>query len=203
MTRRRLSVVACVLAASACGGAIASSTGAPEGGADEDAASETQGVTESGVEDVTVGVDVQAGPDASGDAGGDALADAEANATPPDAPPPCATGSSVLVFPFSAYPQLEAAGGSVFIDRSGYVDPVCGGPGQIIVVSPSQGSYAALSGACTHECCDLGYEFDAGLLQCACHYGTFDLNGNSLMSGDPPLQKFAVCATSYAVYVTY
>ncbi|HEX8794042.1 MAG TPA: Rieske 2Fe-2S domain-containing protein [Polyangiaceae bacterium] len=179
---------------------------APDGGT-EDATSETQGGRDGGgVEDVTVGVDAQADPDASADAGGDSVADADANATPPDAPPPCATGSNVLVLPFSSHPELAMAGGSVLVDMTPYMDPVCGAPGEIIVVSPSQGSYVALSGACTNECCFLKYEVDAGdagVLQCVCHYGTFDLNGNPLGSSLPPLQKFAVCATSYGVYVTY
>jgi hypothetical protein len=53
------------------------------------------------------------------------------------------------------------------------------------------------------DCCNLDYEVDAGVLQCVRNYGTFDLNGNPLVSGIPPLQKFTACATSYGVYVTY
>jgi Rieske Fe-S protein len=49
----------------------------------------------------------------------------------------------------------------------------------------SDGTYKALSATCTHLGCTVQYRSDLHEIWCACHNGTYDLNGRNV-SGPPP-----------------
>lgn len=54
-----------------------------------------------------------------------------------------------------------------------------------ILIHTPQGELKAFSAVCTHLNCTVQYEPDNSLIWCACHNGTFDLNGQ-VISGPPP-----------------
>jgi Rieske Fe-S protein len=56
-------------------------------------------------------------------------------------------------------------------------------PGLLIL--NSDGAYRALSATCTHLGCTVQYRPDLREIWCACHNGTYDLNGRNI-SGPPP-----------------
>ena len=56
-------------------------------------------------------------------------------------------------------------------------------PGLLIL--NADGSYRALSATCTHLGCTVQYRGDLREIWCACHNGTYDLNGRNI-SGPPP-----------------
>jgi cytochrome b6-f complex iron-sulfur subunit len=56
-------------------------------------------------------------------------------------------------------------------------------PGLLIMNSDS--TYRALSATCTHLGCTVQYRNDLREIWCACHNGTYDLNGRNI-SGPPP-----------------
>ncbi len=56
-------------------------------------------------------------------------------------------------------------------------------PGLLIL--EASGSYRAVSAVCTHLSCTVQYRDDTRQIWCACHNGTYDLNGRNI-SGPPP-----------------
>lgn len=56
-------------------------------------------------------------------------------------------------------------------------------PGLLIMTA--DGTYKALSATCTHLGCTVQYRSDLREIWCACHNGTYDLNGRNI-SGPPP-----------------
>jgi Rieske Fe-S protein len=54
-----------------------------------------------------------------------------------------------------------------------------------LLIRNSDGSYRALSAACTHLGCIVQYRSDLQQVWCACHNGLYDLNGRNI-SGPPP-----------------
>jgi cytochrome b6-f complex iron-sulfur subunit len=56
-------------------------------------------------------------------------------------------------------------------------------PGLLIL--NADGTYRALSATCTHLGCTVQYRSDLREIWCACHNGTYDLNGRNI-SGPPP-----------------
>ncbi|PWB69957.1 plastoquinol--plastocyanin reductase [candidate division GN15 bacterium] len=72
----------------------------------------------------------------------------------------------------------------------------------IIVLLPS-GELRALSAECTHLDCIVQYRPDLKLLWCACHNGTYDLNGKNV-SGPPPrpLERYAVNEVGNEIFVS-
>lgn len=64
-------------------------------------------------------------------------------------------------------------------------------PGLLILTA--DGTYRALSATCTHLGCTVQYRSDLHEIWCACHNGTYDINGRNV-SGPPPrpLDKFDV-----------
>jgi len=105
-----------------------------------------------------------------------------------------------LTVTFAENPQLMTAGGSVYVDPTGYKDPTCG-QSAIVVFQISPGTYGAVSASCTHQCCLVS--FTGTGFHCGCHGSTFDLSGNR--TGGPamkPLPSFPVCSDACAVYVT-
>ena len=62
-----------------------------------------------------------------------------------------------------------------------------------LLVRTPEGEYRALSATCTHLDCTVQYRPDLHHVWCACHNGTYDLNGRNV-SGPPPrpLQAYDV-----------
>ncbi len=62
-----------------------------------------------------------------------------------------------------------------------------------LLVLTADGEYKALTAICTHLDCTVQYRSDLHQVWCACHNGTYDLNGRNV-SGPPPrpLQPFEV-----------
>jgi cytochrome b6-f complex iron-sulfur subunit len=62
-----------------------------------------------------------------------------------------------------------------------------------LLVRTADGDYRAMSAKCTHLDCTVQYRSDLHQVWCACHNGTYDLNGRNV-SGPPPrpLQAFDV-----------
>jgi cytochrome b6-f complex iron-sulfur subunit len=56
-------------------------------------------------------------------------------------------------------------------------------PGLLIL--DAQGNYHAMSATCTHLNCTVQYRSDLKEVWCACHNGTYDLNGRNI-GGPPP-----------------
>lgn len=54
-----------------------------------------------------------------------------------------------------------------------------------ILIHTPQGELKAFSAVCTHLNCTVQYDDEASVIWCACHNGTFDLNGQ-VISGPPP-----------------
>lgn len=63
----------------------------------------------------------------------------------------------------------------------------------VIVINRHDKGYVVISRVCTHLGCLVDYDETKKRLQCPCHAGTFDLEGN-VISGPPPkpLQKFSL-----------
>lgn len=112
----------------------------------------------------------------------------------------------MLALPFSQYPALMTAGGSVAKVVSGYTDPNCGpdifNQANVIVINTGSG-YSALSTACTHSCCFVAIQ--GSELHCPCHGQNFDFSGKPTTGGrtSTPLPSLQVCSDSTGVYVTY
>jgi Rieske Fe-S protein len=72
----------------------------------------------------------------------------------------------------------------------------------IIILTPT-GELKAVSAVCTHLDCTVQYRPDMKLLWCACHNGTYDLNGGNV-SGPPPrpLEKFVVNEVGADIFVS-
>jgi Rieske Fe-S protein len=181
LNRRRFLLGAAALAAPACGGIVrgpASSDDDGGGGTRADA-----GDAAAPTPDAAPVVTVDAAAEVGAVEGGS----------------PCASGTLLAVLPWSMYPELAQPGGSAQIMGNGYSDPECG-LANIIVVTPTAGQYAALSGSCTIACCILYY--DGTNLVCPCHDGSFNLQGQHNGTAAPPLQVLNVCADENAVYVS-
>jgi cytochrome b6-f complex iron-sulfur subunit len=54
-----------------------------------------------------------------------------------------------------------------------------------LLIMETTGSYRAVSAVCTHLSCTVQYREDRHQIWCACHNGTYDLNGRNV-SGPPP-----------------
>ena len=72
-----------------------------------------------------------------------------------------------------------------------------------ILVKTPDGEWKAFSAVCTHLQCTVQYRNDLQKVWCACHNGTFDLNGANI-SGPPPrpLQEFKVTTKGDDVIVS-
>jgi len=71
-----------------------------------------------------------------------------------------------------------------------------------ILVETVPGEYHAMSATCTHLGCTVQYRPDLREIWCACHNGTYDLNGRNV-SGPPPrpLEVFEVQVRGDEIYV--
>lgn len=54
-----------------------------------------------------------------------------------------------------------------------------------LLIQNSDGTYRGVSATCTHLGCTVQYRSDLRQIWCACHNGTYDLNGRNV-SGPPP-----------------
>lgn len=71
-----------------------------------------------------------------------------------------------------------------------------------LLILDSSGEYRAMSATCTHLSCIVQYRADLRGPWCACHNGTYDLNGRNV-SGPPPrpLESFEVQVRGEEVFV--
>jgi cytochrome b6-f complex iron-sulfur subunit len=62
-----------------------------------------------------------------------------------------------------------------------------------LLVRASENDWKAFSAVCTHLNCTVQYQDSSSQIWCACHNGTYDLNGR-VVSGPPPkpLEEYAV-----------
>ena len=61
------------------------------------------------------------------------------------------------------------------------------------VVRTSEDAYVGMSAVCTHLRCILAWDADKRVMECPCHAGSFDLNGNVLSGPAPvPLERYRV-----------
>ncbi len=72
----------------------------------------------------------------------------------------------------------------------------------ILVVRTGDEAFVGLSGVCTHLRCILRWDAERGLVDCPCHAGSFDVNGN-VLSGPPPraLARYRVEVRSGELWV--
>ena len=71
-----------------------------------------------------------------------------------------------------------------------------------LLIRTASGEYRALSATCTHLSCTVQYRPDLHQVWCACHNGTYDLNGRNI-SGPPPrpLEVFEVQVSGEEIFV--
>ncbi len=72
-----------------------------------------------------------------------------------------------------------------------------------ILIRTRDGGYKAFSAVCTHLNCTVQYRDDTRQIWCACHNGTYDLEGRNV-SGPPPrpLEEFNVNVQGGDIVVT-
>jgi cytochrome b6-f complex iron-sulfur subunit len=104
-------------------------------------------------------------------------------------------------------PQAELGGNTVLAGHVGELKPNSGTifrfgdrPGLLILTA--DGQYHALSAVCTHLGCTVQYRSDLHEVWCACHNGTYDVNGRNI-SGPPPrpLENYDVFVKGQDIYV--
>lgn len=116
-----------------------------------------------------------------------------------------------FIYPVVRYlvpPRVSDLGNdSVVAARVGDLKPNTGkvfrfGSRPAILVRSADGEYHALSAVCTHLGCTVQYRDDTKRIWCACHNGTYDLNGRNI-SGPPPrpLEQFDVQVRGDEIFV--
>jgi cytochrome b6-f complex iron-sulfur subunit len=73
----------------------------------------------------------------------------------------------------------------------------------VILIKTDDNQYNALSASCTHLDCIVQYKSDTKQIWCACHNGTYDLNGRNI-SGPPPkpLEEYDVKVVNEEIVIT-
>lgn len=72
-----------------------------------------------------------------------------------------------------------------------------------ILVKVGEAEYRALSATCTHLDCTVQYRKDLKSIWCACHNGTYDLNGSNVAGPPPkPLTAYKVNVSGDDIYVS-
>jgi Rieske Fe-S protein len=72
-----------------------------------------------------------------------------------------------------------------------------------ILVRVAEGEYRAFAATCTHLDCTVQYRKDLRQIWCACHNGTYDLNGANVGGPPPkPLAAYAVNVSGDDIYVS-
>jgi cytochrome b6-f complex iron-sulfur subunit len=91
-----------------------------------------------------------------------------------------------LIPPLSGEPATQsvvAAQASQLKPNSGMVFKFGSKPG--LLIRTPEGELQAFNAVCTHLDCTVQYKADTSQIWCACHNGTYDLQGN-VVSGPPP-----------------
>jgi cytochrome b6-f complex iron-sulfur subunit len=105
-------------------------------------------------------------------------------------------------------PVVDLGGDEVIAAKVGALKPNSGQifrfgnhPGLLILTA--DGTYRALSATCTHLGCTVQYRADMGEVWCACHNGTYGIDGRNI-SGPPPrpLDVFDVHVRGDEIYVS-
>lgn len=107
-----------------------------------------------------------------------------------------------FLYPVSRYvqppPTADLGTDEVVAAQAGELKPNSGkifrfGSKPGLLVLTAEGEYRALSAVCTHLDCTVQYRSDLHEVWCACHNGTYDLEGRNV-SGPPPrpLQPYDV-----------
>jgi Rieske Fe-S protein len=117
-----------------------------------------------------------------------------------------------LLYPVMRYlvppPVVDLGGDEVIAAKVGALKPNSGQifrfgshPGLLILAA--DGTYHALSATCTHLGCTVQYRPDMGEVWCACHNGTYSIEGKNI-SGPPPrpLDVFDVHVRGDEIYVS-
>jgi len=119
--------------------------------------------------------------------------------------------AAAFLYPVVRYlvpPQAADLGAdSVVAGRTGELKPNSGkifrfGSRPGLLIRTASGEYHAVSATCTHLSCTVQYRDDLHQVWCACHNGTYDVNGRNV-SGPPPrpLEQFDVQARGDEIFV--
>ena len=119
--------------------------------------------------------------------------------------------AAAFIYPVVRYlipPRVSDLGSdSVVAARVGELKPNSGkvfrfGSRPGIVVRTADNQYRAMSAVCTHLGCTVQFRDDTKQVWCACHNGTYDLNGRNV-SGPPPrpLEAFDVEVRGDEIFV--
>jgi Rieske Fe-S protein len=73
----------------------------------------------------------------------------------------------------------------------------------VILIRKADGDFRAFSATCTHLDCTVQYRKDMGVIWCACHNGTYDLNGRNVAGPPPkPLDEFKVIVQAEEIIIS-
>lgn len=103
--------------------------------------------------------------------------------------------------------QAELSSDTVLAAHSGELKPNTGkifrfGSRPGLLMLTADGEYHAISAVCTHLGCTVQYRGDLHEVWCACHNGTYDIEGRNI-SGPPPkpLESYDVFVKDEDIYV--
>jgi Rieske Fe-S protein len=125
--------------------------------------------------------------------------------------PTCSGGSKTLFVDFASHPNLKTVGDGVTVQDASFTDTTSCAGHLVFVAQPSAGTFIAVSGTCTHQCCQTGggnsmFLSNATTIYCPCHGSMYNLDGTvkqGVIAGQQGLQKLTVaCSDSCGVYVT-
>lgn len=117
-----------------------------------------------------------------------------------------------FIYPVLRYfvpPETADLGGdSVVAGKVGELAPNSGkifrfGSRPGLLIRAANGEYRAMSAVCTHLSCTVQYRPDSREVWCACHNGTYNLDGHNI-SGPPPrpLEAFDVQVRGDEIFVS-
>jgi Rieske Fe-S protein len=73
----------------------------------------------------------------------------------------------------------------------------------VILVRAETGDLRAFDATCTHLDCTVQFRKDAGIIWCACHNGSYDLNGRNIGGPPPrPLDEYRVIVQGDDVFIS-
>jgi Rieske Fe-S protein len=97
---------------------------------------------------------------------------------------------------FAQFPALAAPGGFATGKPAGAREP-------ILVMALASGAYAAVDALCTHLACRVGFNANAGDVECPCHGSRFSTGGAVLLGpASRPLRALPAAADADGVTVT-
>ncbi len=111
-----------------------------------------------------------------------------------------ALGAAWVAAAFIQPPKDGRGLGETALD-AGPIDSLLVGHGRLVrhgrqpvwVVCTGEDTYVGMSAVCTHLHCVLDWDAEKRVMDCPCHAGSFDLNGNVLSGPAPtPLERYAV-----------